>query len=148
MGIALQFFAAVHHHDAVLLFNIWGVVVGSLTGAVLAALFFNYFYDPLLKELENKNWCVFLICIFFFTFSKTNSMKKKAMKMTTITFISQPIIQINYHNYLMEYYIPISTSENDPNFLLCPVAISKNQKKQKNQFAVSRVWFQMFSYSF
>ena len=48
----------------------------------------------------------------------------------------------------MEYYIPISTSENDPNFLLCPVAISKNQKKQKNQFAVSRVWFQMFSYSF
>ena len=59
VGIALQIFSAYHHNDAVLFFDVFGVVVGSIVGGTAAAVYYNSFFDPLMKEMENNSW---LIC--------------------------------------------------------------------------------------
>lgn len=55
MGIALQIFSAYHHNDAVLFFDVFGVVVGSIVGGIAAAVYYNSFFDPLMKEMEDNS---------------------------------------------------------------------------------------------
>lgn len=49
IAFALQFFASVHHQNSILLFDIWGLVIGEIIGALLASYFFDNFYEPLLE---------------------------------------------------------------------------------------------------
>ena len=54
VGIAVQLYGSIHESDALLFFNVFGIVIGSLVGGVVAGLFYDKFYEPLLNEIEEK----------------------------------------------------------------------------------------------
>ena len=44
IAFALQFFASVQNQNTTLLFDIWGLVIGEIVGALFASYFYDRFY--------------------------------------------------------------------------------------------------------
>ena len=44
IAFAFQFFASIQQQNTALLFDIWGLVIGEIIGALLASYFYDKFY--------------------------------------------------------------------------------------------------------
>lgn len=51
VGIVLQLFASIRYSDIGILFQIYGIVIGSIIGGILAAIFYTKLYGPVLDSL-------------------------------------------------------------------------------------------------
>lgn len=55
VSFGLQIFASIQQKNSALLFDIWGIVIGQIIGALLASWFYDEVYEPLLDEVQKTD---------------------------------------------------------------------------------------------